>query len=164
MSLLRIIFLFPLLIFLLFLGGCGSYGSSDGSTPPAIAQDQAAGPRAIIHPDGGTEVAIDLEVARTPAEKEKGLMERRGLAAGSGMIFVFDRPVKNPFWMKNTHIPLSIAFVSREGEIVDIQDMEPLTLDLHNPAAAYLFAIETNKGFFAENGIKVGERVVLEGI
>lgn len=146
-------------LLLLFTWGCNSPVS------PAFQEETVVEPRAIILPvSGPDEVILYLEVARTPAEQGKGLMERRSLAANRGMVFVFDRPVQNPFWMKNTYIPLSIAFVSADSVIVDIQDMEPLTLDLHHPAAEYLFAIEANKGFFAEKGVKVGDRVNLEGV
>lgn len=151
-------FFFLTLFLSLFAWGCGDFVSQ-------TLQSDAAEPQAIFtHGTGASDTVLYLEVARTQAEQSRGLMERRSLAANRGMVFIFERPVQNSFWMKNTYIPLSIAFVSAEGVIVDIQDMEPLALDLHTPAAKYLFAIEANKGFFAKSGIKSGDHVRLEGI
>jgi len=80
------------------------------------------------------------------------------LDADSGMIFVWDSPVTTPFWMKNTLIPLSIAFLSGDGTIIDIQEMEAQTLTQHGPGKAYIYAVEANKGYFSRQGIKVGDK------
>lgn len=86
------------------------------------------------------------------------------MAEDEGMIFVWNEPVTGGFWMKNTYIPLSIAFVSSDLRIIDIQDMEPLSLEPHEPAGPYLYAIEANQGFFERNGIAVGSPVELDGV
>ena len=100
---------------------------------------------------------IWVEVAKSPAERAKGLMERRQLGKDAGMLFIFEREDYHGFWMKNTLIPLSVAFMDREGKIAKITDMEPLTLETHDPPKPILYALEMNKGWFAANGIKVGD-------
>ncbi len=83
-------------------------------------------------------------------------MERTELAEDAGMLFVFDREVTDGFWMRNTLIPLSIAYIDSGGRIVDIQDMEPLDETPHPPASPYQYALEVNQGFFEARGIEIG--------
>jgi uncharacterized membrane protein (UPF0127 family) len=103
---------------------------------------------------------LDLELARTPEEHQVGLMFRESMAPDSGMLFVYDRPATEGYWMHNTYIPLSIAWIAQDGTIVDIQDMEPLTDDVHWPASAYWYALEANQGWFFEHGVGVGQQVL----
>ena len=102
---------------------------------------------------------LRVEIAATDPEREKGLMFRRTMGANDGMLFIFDEPAYHSMWMKNTLIPLSVAFVDREGVILNILDMEPQTLDTHMSAGPSIYAIETNKGWFAQKKIKAGDRV-----
>jgi uncharacterized membrane protein (UPF0127 family) len=102
---------------------------------------------------------LNLEVARTPDEHQVGLMYRQELPADSGMLFVYDRPATEGYWMHNTFVPLSIAWIGQDGFIVDIQDMQPLTDDVHWPNAAYWYALEANQGWFFNNGVGVGQQV-----
>jgi uncharacterized protein len=102
---------------------------------------------------------IRVEVARTPEERAQGLMGRERLGKDDGMLFIFEVEDRHGFWMKNTLIPLSIAFIDREGRIVRITDMMPLTLDSHDPPRPVLFALEMNKGWFKTNGIREGDFV-----
>ena len=102
---------------------------------------------------------ILVEVAKTGEERALGLMGRTSLGKEEGMYFIFEDEGIHGFWMKNTLLPLSIAFIDREGKIVWITDMEPLTLSIHNPPRPVLYALEMNKGWFAKNGIKVGDIV-----
>lgn len=78
------------------------------------------------------------------------------------MLFVFQSDGRAAFWMKDTWIPLSIAFISSGGRIVDIEDMQPMTENLHQPAQIYRYALEVNQGFFRKNGVNVGDRVKLQ--
>ena len=103
--------------------------------------------------------ALTVEVARSDPEREKGLMFRRSMGANDGMLFIFDEPAYHSMWMKNTLIPLSVAFVDREGVILNILDMEPQTLDTHMSAGPSIYAIETNKGWFARKKVKAGDKV-----
>jgi uncharacterized protein len=129
----------------------------------AHAQEQQptpAAPVSITNAAGQT-VDIPVEIADTPAEQEYGLMGRTALAPDGGMLFVFDQDQPLSFWMKDTLIPLSIAFINSEGTIVDIQDMQPLDETPHDSAAPAQYALEVNQGFFAANGIQVGDQAVL---
>ncbi len=107
------------------------------------------------------EKKIRVEVARTDGEKSKGLMFREKLGENEGMLFVFEREEILSFWMKNTRIPLSIAFLDRNGKIVDIQDMTPFSLQTHVSAVPAQYALEVNQGWFRRNGISVGDSVAL---
>lgn len=102
---------------------------------------------------------IRVEVARTPEERALGLMNRKQLGKDEGMLFIFETEDYHGFWMKDTLLPLSIAFIDKDGRIVDIKDMKPLTLDSHSPSKPVLYALEMNKGWFAKNGAKIGDLV-----
>lgn len=102
---------------------------------------------------------IDAEVADTDAERQQGLMFRKSMAPNAGMLFVFPLASRICFWMKNTDLPLSIAFIDETGRIVNIEDMKPQTETSHCAAAAVPYALEMNKGWFKEKGLKVGSKV-----
>jgi uncharacterized membrane protein (UPF0127 family) len=102
---------------------------------------------------------IWVEVAKTPEERAMGLMGRTHLGKDEGMLFIFDAEGYHAFWMKNTVIPLSIAFIDKEYKIVKISEMKPLTLDSHPPPQPILYALEMGKGWFSVNGIKAGDAV-----
>jgi uncharacterized membrane protein (UPF0127 family) len=102
---------------------------------------------------------IKGEVARTGKEKERGLMFRERLGKDEGMLFVYEREEMLSFWMKNTRLPLSIAFIDKDGRIVDIQDMEPFSPETHVSAYPAKYALEMNRGWFKREGIKVGDLV-----
>ena len=102
-----------------------------------------------------------MEVARTPLQRERGLMHRRSLPEDEGMLFVFDRPVRHAFWMKDTRIPLSLAFLGPSGRIIEIQEMTPFDTTLHLPLAEYSCALEMNRGWFERNRIGVGDSIGL---
>ena len=102
---------------------------------------------------------LKVEVAANDAEREKGLMFRKQMGRNDGMLFVFDEPAYHAMWMKNTLIPLSVAFLDRDGVILNVMDMEPQTLDSHQAAGPAIYAIETNVGWFAEHQVKPGDRV-----
>ncbi len=97
------------------------------------------------------------EVAKTPQERAKGLMGRKHLGPQEGMLFIFENEDYHAFWMKDTLIPLSIAFIDKQGRILSITDMKPLTLESHSPPAPILYALEMKKGWFSANGIKAGD-------
>ncbi len=99
---------------------------------------------------------IKAEVAQTPQEQEIGLMHRTSLGSNEGMIFIFDRPGKQCFWMKNTLIPLAVAFVADDGTIVNVDEMKPQTLDSHCSTKPVRFVLEMNMGWFTMRAIKEG--------
>jgi uncharacterized protein len=103
--------------------------------------------------------ALKVEVAAADEQRMQGLMYREKLGREDGMLFIFDEPAYQAMWMKNTLIPLSVAFVDAQGRILNILDMEPQTLDTHMSAGPSTYAIETNKGWFAGKKIKAGDVV-----
>jgi uncharacterized membrane protein (UPF0127 family) len=102
---------------------------------------------------------LKVEVAAEEPQRMQGLMFRKSLGREDGMLFIFDEPAYHSMWMKNTLIPLSVAFIDRDGVILNILDMEPQTLDSHMAAGPAVYAIETNKGWFAAKKIKPGDKV-----
>lgn len=103
--------------------------------------------------------ALRVEIASTIEQRAQGLMFREKLGKNEGMLFLFDEPAYHAMWMKNTPLPLSVAFVDGNGHILNILDMEPHTLDQYYAAGPALYAIETNKGWFAQRSIKPGDKV-----
>lgn len=102
---------------------------------------------------------IVAQVAATPAQRQTGLMFRREMPAHEGMLFVFDYPEQQCFWMRNTPLPLSIAFLADDGTVVNIADMKPQTDDSHCSTRPVRFALEMNQGWFAKRGVKPGTRI-----
>ncbi|NMM09851.1 MAG: DUF192 domain-containing protein [Polaromonas sp.] len=102
---------------------------------------------------------IDAQVAVTPAQREMGLMFRKDMPQHEGMIFVFEQPTKQCFWMKNTVLPLTAAFVADDGTIVNTADMKPQTTDSHCSAQPVRYVLEMNKGWFVKKGIKAGSKL-----
>ena len=99
---------------------------------------------------------VVAEIARTSDERGRGLSNRDYLAAGSGMIFVFDTEEVRSFWMQDTFIPLDIAYLDANARIIDIQQMEPETTRLHTSSGPAMFALEVPQGWFAEMEIAIG--------
>lgn len=102
---------------------------------------------------------IKAELAQTPQEHEIGLMFRNSMGTNEGMIFVFERPGQQCFWMKNTMIPLAIAFVADDGSIVNLDEMKPQTLSSHCSNKPVRFVLEMNAGWFTKRGIKSGDKL-----
>jgi uncharacterized protein len=100
-----------------------------------------------------------VEVVDTPDQRATGLMDRFSLQPDHGMLFVFDKPQPLAFWMKNTYIPLSIAFVDERGMILNIEDMRPQDESTHWSKANALYAIEAKQGWFGARGIAAGDKV-----
>ena len=100
------------------------------------------------------------EIAATEATRTTGLMNRFSLQPDHGMLFVFRQPALQAFWMKNTYVPLSIAFIGADGRILNIEEMAPLTESTHPSRGPALYALEMKKGWFAQHGIEAGEAVL----
>ena len=105
------------------------------------------------------EHVIRAEVANTPETRRKGLMFRTRLAPSSGMIFVFPDEHRISMWMKNTRIPLSVAFIDSNGRILNIEAMQPESEQTHSSKGPARFALEMNQGWFRERGIGSGDQV-----
>lgn len=102
---------------------------------------------------------IQAEVAQTDPQRQQGLMFREKMANNHGMVFVFDQPTTQCMWMKNTLLPLSVAFIDADGKIVNIEDMQPKTLDSHCSAKPVKYALEMNLGWFKQKNVKPGSAI-----
>lgn len=103
---------------------------------------------------------IQAQVASTPAQRSTGLMWRRDMGANEGMLFVFEQPATQCFWMQNTLLPLTAAFVDDDGTIVNLADMQPLTTQSHCSTKPVRYVLEMHQGWFAKRGIQAGHRLV----
>ena len=158
---------FAALAALLIMSGCGSAqgeGTGAGSSAAGSAAQEVptTAPAQVARPAPGTAWVIFgadtvvAEVARTADERAEGLMYREELAAGTGMLFIFDRNEIQSFWMSNTYVALDIAYMGTSYNVIDIQQMEPLTTTPHESTGPAMFALEVPQGWFAEHGIGVG--------
>ncbi len=154
---------------LLLVAGCGA---EEGETPDE-APDEGPPETMATKPEtaktttfnivnsSGERVEVEVEIADDDDERQRGLMGRTELAENAGMLFVYEAEQPRSFWMKDTLIPLSIAYIAAEGWIVDIQDMQPLDETSYSSAEPARYALEVNQGFFREQGIQVGDRLDL---
>ena len=166
-----------LIVLALLLAGCsgpqadpdtGSQSTPQSSgTTTATKEETTSGPSGpstlVIEASGGKEFRVRVEVADDLAEQAKGLMDRTALGEKRGMLFVYPEEQALSFWMKNTLIPLSIAFIDSQRRIIDIQAMKPLDDEPPHYVSAEpaQYALEVNRGFFKQRGVKIGDRVEL---
>jgi uncharacterized protein len=172
-------FCLTLVLLSLLLVGCAGRSSGTDVAPAAQSSETtgaqsasgAPGLRIVtINASNGEKVKVRVEIADNALGIAIGLMYRKSLPEDQGMLFVFTDEVKQSFWMKNTFIPLSIAFMDSQGRIVDIQNMKPVGEEQSVPDAKlprYVsaepaqYALEVNQGFFEEHGVKVGDKAKL---
>lgn len=102
---------------------------------------------------------VQAQVAATPQQREIGLMFRTEMPSNEGMLFVFESPSVLCFWMKNTRIPLTAAFIADDGAIVNLADMKPMTTDSHCAKQPVRFVLEMNQGWFAKRGFREGQKI-----
>ena len=124
----------------------------------ALAQTEAQATLPIVTLKAGIHV-IRAELADTAKSRQIGLMHRESLAPNHGMLFVFERSERHCFWMRNTPLPLSIAFMDDAGTIVNIEDMQPRSDESHCPLRPVRYALEMQQGWFAKRGLSAGTRV-----
>jgi hypothetical protein len=141
----------------------------DQAEGPGAATTGAGGPAGTatyrILPSGRPPVTVRLEVAADPDARAGGLMGRKEVAPGSGMVFLYPADVSESFWMKNTLVPLSIAFVAADGRVVSLAEMTPCVADpcpTYAPDGPYRYAVELTAGAFPAAGVGPGDRVVPE--
>ena len=128
----------------------------------AVSSPLGCGRGPTVSFENGTEVVtVKVEVADSPRERDRGLMYRKSLPSDSGMLFDFGHEVDTSFWMKNTSIPLSIAFISPDGKVIAIKDMAPYDLTPVEPPGEYHYAVEANRGWFEEHGVGPGDRATI---
>lgn len=143
-------FLLPLLMFL--SGGLSALPAQEASKPLPVIEIKA----------GAT--TLRAEVARTPEEKALGLMHRTRMPDNAGMLFILDGKSRASFWMKDTALPLSIAFLDAQGTILQIADMQPFDQTaVRSDSDRVAFALEMNRHWFSLNRVKTGDRLVIVG-
>jgi len=171
----------PLLASLLLLASCAGGDSGDNSEAPEETAEKTTEKSATTTPEtttapppeeakaeqptntlvlinsSGQRVEVKVEIADEREEQERGLRGRTELAEDAGMLFVFDREGRPNIWTKYTQIPISVAFINGQGNIVDIHDREPLDETPRPPAAPAKFVLMVNQGFFEERGVEVGD-------
>jgi len=153
-----------LLLTALVLAGLLAAGTAAAHERVGEASGFGRGTATITTPE--QTIVLRVEIARTDAQRQRGLMHRRSLAPKAGMIFAYDEPQTGGFWMKNTLIPLDIAFYNSRGRIVRILRMQPCREDpcpIYFPDAAYRGALEVNAGSFRRWGVERGDRIVVRG-
>jgi len=132
------------------------------SAPSASAQGQPQLNLPVVQLSAGMH-GIRAQVAATPDQRATGLMFRREMPPHEGMLFVFEQASVQCFWMKNTLLPLSIAFLADDGTVVNIADMQPQSLDSHCSTKPVRYVLEMNQGWFAKRGIKPGFKLAGPG-
>lgn len=146
----------PRLAFLFLIMGsilqCGAWGEG------AVRFESRS---LVLEKVGGGAIGIQAEIARNDRERAQGLMKRKSLDDGAGMLFVFDRDEIVSFWMKDTLIPLSIAFIAYDGRIMEIRDMEPQNLTPVRSRRLARYALEVPQGWFSRVGLAPGDRLDL---
>ena len=132
------------------------------SAPPAPAQ---AAPRVIIETAAGARHTVAVELARTDAERERGLMGRRELGEDAGMLFLFEASEVRAFWMKNTLLPLDMLFIDVGGRVAGlVREAEPLTLSPRSPGVPSRFVLEVRGGWAKRHGVEAGDKVRFENV
>jgi uncharacterized membrane protein (UPF0127 family) len=127
--------------------------------PEAVCQTTAPGSALPIQTLTAGMHRIQAEVAATDATRSRGLMFRKELAPNHGMLFIFEQPNVQCFWMRNTLLPLSIAFILDDGTITNIADMAPMTENSHCSTAPVRYTLEMEQGWFAKRGITAGKKI-----
>jgi uncharacterized membrane protein (UPF0127 family) len=120
--------------------------------------------REIVIESSAGKVPVIAELARTDEQRQQGLMYRRSLKDGEGMLFIFERDQVLSFWMKNTLIPLSIAYISGDGRILEVHDMEPGNLNPVTSSRSARYALEVPQGWFGRAGLRPGDRLDISGL
>jgi len=145
---------------LLLAGACAC-----ASRPAAEPVAAAPGPRVIVETGDGSRLPVAVELARTDAERTRGLMNRRELAPETGMLFLFSESEPRAFWMKNTLIPLDMLFIDDGGRVVGlIERAEPLTTSPRDPGVPSRYVLEVNGGWAARHRVRPGDRVRFENV
>ncbi len=129
---------------------------------PEAAPDSAR-PRVTVEGAHGA-AAVEVEVARTPEQHQRGLMNRSRLGPDAGMLFVFAESDRHGFWMKNTLIPLDMIFIGDDGRVAAVVERKPLGLEVSDGGVASRYVLEVNGGWAASHGVKVGDRVRFERV
>lgn len=141
---------FVLVIAMLACACGGESTTGDGPVLPA---------RAVTVSQGATSQKLTVELALSATEQQQGLMYRQEMPESRGMLFIMDRQMTSGFWMKNTYLPLDIAYLDAEGTVLDIIPGVPLSEEIHRPASPYWNVLEVNRGWFERHDLGIGAKV-----
>ena len=142
-----------LVLFVLLISCSGNAGATDKPNPTLKTVELKIGSS-----------VVKAEVAVTEQERNRGLMFRKNLADGKGMLFVFDKDARVSFWMKNTSLPLSLAYIASDGEITQILELTPFSQEARPSERSIRYALEVPKGWFAAHDIVVGDKVEIPAL
>jgi uncharacterized membrane protein (UPF0127 family) len=134
-------------------------GEAAAPSPEPLQPSEGFDSTVITLSSGDEQIAVPVWVADDDLLRQRGLMDRTSLRSDAGMLFVFEAPTDSGFWMKNTLIPLSIAYIDDDGQILETLDMEPCEADpcrVYTPGVIYRYALEVNRGFFDDHGVSPG--------
>lgn len=151
-----------LLSIIIFLAAFSSCTGEENRTSASGLEKFEKKEIAIVNRGG--KVILKAEIARTYAQRQQGLMFRKELKDGEGMLFIFERDEILSFWMKNTLIPLSVAYIASDGKILEIYNMEPGNLDPVQSGRSARFALEVPQGWFGRAGVTAGDRLEIAGL
>jgi len=153
MIVLKLVFAFVVWVGMLAFDGCADETPVPDDTFRVLVTQGDAAREAVV------------EIAATPSERQQGLMFRQELGEDAGMLFLFPVDSRGGFWMRNTYVPLDIAYISAAGEVQEIREGQPLNETSLTPAMPYRYVLEVNQGWFAKHGLGVGATVFLpEGL
>ena len=150
-----------IILFLAVLSSCLGKESRSGQKSSGL---QKFDKREIAIEGINGKVTIKAELARTQAQHQQGFMFRKTVKDGEGMLFIFESDEPRSFWMKNTSVPLSIAYIASDGRILEIYDMEPDNLSSVRSSRSVRYALEVPQGWFGRAGIAPGDRLILTGL
>jgi uncharacterized protein len=136
-------------VYVVFLIAC----ARDDSTPHQFVLTVTA--------EDATSQTVNVEIASTPQQRQQGLMWRQELDPDWGMLFIFPGLSGGGFWMRNTYVPLDIAYIGADGTVLEIRAAKPLDETILTPARPYRYVLEVNQGWFAEHGLGVGSKLTL---
>lgn len=128
---------------------------------PEVTSDRDVPEVSVTVTQGAASATLDLRVAANSAERGRGLMWITSMPANEGMLFVFPNTLQEGFWMANTYLPLDIAFISQDGDLISVVQGKPLDLSILSPGVAYRYTIETNVGWWAAHGFSPGAHVAI---
>lgn len=147
-------------LFVIVLGAIAFDGRNDGSPAPAPTATSVPADQVTVQ-QGGNTATVTVEIAATFNEREVGLMNRQSLLEDAGMLFLFPRDVQYGFWMKNTYVPLDIAFIDAAGTVVQVFAAKPLDETVLVPNKQYRYVLEVNQGWFQRHSLGAGAKVTL---
>ena len=145
------------ILFVLLCASCGDSGQIQASPTSEPAQPADA----VTVKQGSKSATVRIEVAATFAARQQGLMFRTELAEDAGMLFLFPADVQYGFWMRNTTVPLDIAYINSTGDVIDIKAAKPLDETVLVPASQYRYVLEVNQGWFERHEMGIGAKVTL---